>query len=244
MSRRDGRLGVGAIGPGRLGPVLLAALAGAGHAVIGVEAANDDARERVDALLPGVPVLSRAAIVERSELVIVDAIGVGSRDRDARGADREADLLIDELSRAGAWVAGQIVWCTAPDGGAAVREGAFDRGVIPIAVHPAIDPTGTSLDLARLREAWCAVSSSAAFLPIAQALVVELGAEPVVVDGANRAAYAAALAAATEPVRRAVADATATLAGLGVESPGFLLSSLVRSAVDNALADGGPAPLS
>ncbi|RBO73151.1 DUF2520 domain-containing protein, partial [Microbacterium sp. H6] len=33
---RDGRLGVGIIGAGRVGPVVGAALGGAGHAVIGI----------------------------------------------------------------------------------------------------------------------------------------------------------------------------------------------------------------
>jgi len=39
-----------------------------------------------------------------------------------------------------------------------------------------------------------------------------------------------------------VQQATALLAGIGVESPGFVLSSLVRSAADNALAEAQPTP--
>ena len=59
-------------------------------------------------------------------------------------------------------------------------------GAIPLAIHPAIVFTGTSIDLAHLREASCAVAAPAPVLPIAQALVVELGAEPVVVDERDR----------------------------------------------------------
>lgn len=57
MSSRDGRLGVGIVGAGRVGPVLGAALAAAGHALVGISAGTDDERDRVEALLPGVPVL-------------------------------------------------------------------------------------------------------------------------------------------------------------------------------------------
>ncbi len=72
-------------------------------------------------------------------------------------------------------------------------------------------------------------------LPIAQALAVELGAEPVVIDEGDRATYAEAIATATSFTRSIVQQATGLLASIGVDSPGFVLSSLVRSAADNAL---------
>ena len=100
--------------------------------------------------------------------------------------------------------------------------------------------TGTSLDLTRLREAWCAVTAPRPVLPIAQALVVELGGEPVIIAEEDRATYADALAAATSFTRSVIKQSTEALAGIGVETPGFLISSLVRSAVDNALADASP----
>lgn len=56
MTGRDGRLGVGIIGAGRVGPIIGAALAGAGHALTGVTSGSDD--DRVEAILPGVPVLT------------------------------------------------------------------------------------------------------------------------------------------------------------------------------------------
>ena len=63
------RLGVGIIGAGRVGPVIGAALAGAGHALVGITAGSD--RDRVEAILPGVPVLDADEIVRRSELVVI-----------------------------------------------------------------------------------------------------------------------------------------------------------------------------
>lgn len=230
MSGRDGRLGVGVIGGGRLGPVLAAGLAGAGHAVVGVAAAGPQERDRVQALLPRVPVLDRATVVERSELLLIDVDEPELRLRP----------LLEELSAARAWVGGQLVLHTAAGFGTAPLGPALDQGVIPLAVHPAIDVTGTSLDLARLREGWCAVTAPRPVLPIAQALVVELGAEPVVIAEEDRPRYAEAIATATQFTRSIVQQATALLAEIGVEQPGFVLSSLVRSAVDNALADAGP----
>jgi predicted short-subunit dehydrogenase-like oxidoreductase (DUF2520 family) len=108
--------------------------------------------------------------------------------------------------------------------------------VIPLAIHPAIDVTGTSLDLARLKEGWCAVTAPRPVLPIAQALVVELGAEPVVIAEEHRGRYAEAIETATSFTRSIVQQSTSILSEIGVEQPGFVLSSLVRSAADNALA--------
>ncbi|MFT2689792.1 NAD(P)-binding domain-containing protein [Clavibacter zhangzhiyongii] len=70
-SQRSGRLGVGIIGAGRVGPVLGLALAGAGHAITGISALSEASRERAETMLPEVPVLDIPEIVERSELVIL-----------------------------------------------------------------------------------------------------------------------------------------------------------------------------
>jgi predicted short-subunit dehydrogenase-like oxidoreductase (DUF2520 family) len=113
---------------------------------------------------------------------------------------------------------------------------ALAAGAIPLAISPAMAFTGTSIDLARLRESWCAVTAPSPVLPIAQALVVEMGAEPVVVADADRAAYADALEAAGSFSAAIVEQAANALRELGVEHPGRVLGSLVRSSVENALA--------
>ena len=53
-AERSGRLGVGTIGAGRVGAVLAAALAGAGHGLTGISAVSDASRERASAMLPAV----------------------------------------------------------------------------------------------------------------------------------------------------------------------------------------------
>lgn len=228
MSGRDGRLGVGVVGDEPIGVVLAAGLANAGHALVGVATETDGARDRADALLPGATHLSRAEVVERSELVIL------------ADSTATASARIDELSDARAWVAGQLVLHAHAEFGTSILGRALDQGVIPLALHPAIDITGSTLDLLRLREGWCAVTAPRPVLPIAQALVVELGAEPVVIAEEDRPRYAEAISTATSFTRSIVKQATSLLAGIGVEQPGFMLSSLVRSAADNALADADP----
>lgn len=223
---RDGRLGVGIIGAGRVGPVLGAALGGAGHAVTGITRGSDE--ERVEAILPGVPVLDALEVVRRSELVVVSV------------PHDELPGLVAGLADVDAWHPGQLVMHTDPGYGLDVLAPAAARGAIPLAVHPAIAFTGTSMDLRHLHDAYAAVTAPAAVLPIAQALAVELGCEPVVVADADRAAYGEAIATATTFSRAIVQQATALLSRAGVDNPGAYLSTLVHSAVDHALTDAAP----
>ena len=229
-----GRLGVGLIGAGRVGPVLVAALAGAGHAVTGVATVSAASRDRVDALLPGVPILEPQQVIERSELVLIAV------------PDDELPALVEGLAAVGAWVPGQIVVHTAPGEGVGVLRPAALQGAIPIAIAPAMVFTGTSVDLVRLREAWAAISAPAPVLPIGQALVVEMGAEPVVLEEDQRAAWAAALRTVSAVAADAIEAAAGVLAGIGVPDPGGVLAPLARSGVERALAaarHAAPLPL-
>ncbi|QEO15079.1 DUF2520 domain-containing protein [Agromyces intestinalis] len=232
MPERAGRLGVGAIGAGRVGAVLAAALGGAGHAITGVAAVSERSRDRADAMLPGVPVLAVPDVVERSELVLL-----------AIPAD-ELEQLVAGLAAAGVWQPGQLVLHTAAGYGTDVLEPARRAGAIPLAVHPAMSFTGTTIDVARLVGTWFAVTAPAPVLPIAQALVVEMGGEPFVVAEADRPAYAEAIETAVSFSTAIVDQASGILGGIGVARPGAVLAPLVRSTVENALArhDGGPLP--
>ncbi|MCW4385401.1 DUF2520 domain-containing protein [Salinibacterium sp. SYSU T00001] len=232
VSERAGRLGVGIVGAGRVGPVIGAALAAAGHAITGVSAVSPESRDRAEAMLPGAPILEVPTLIERSELVVLAV------------PDSELEGLVAGLAATGAWQAGQLVLHTSPAVGTSVLTPALEAGAIPLAVHPALAFTGTSIDLVRLREAFCAVTAPAPVLPIAQALVVEMGAEPVIVAEAHRPAYAEALATATTFSTAIVSQAMSALADIGVEVPGAVLTPLVRSAVENALASGDAPPQS
>lgn len=227
-TRRSGRLGVGVIGAGRVGPVLAAALAGAGHAVVGVSAVSDRSRDRADAMLPGVPILPVPEVIRRSELVLLTV------------PDGELAGLVEGLAATGSWQPGQIVAHTSAQYGTAVLGPAIAAGVIPLALHPAMTFTGTSIDLAALAQAWFGVTAPAAVQPIGQALVVEMGAEPVLIAEADRPAYAEAIETVSTFSRAIVDQSVGLLRSIGVENPGFFLSALARSSLDHALAHAQP----
>lgn len=219
---RDGRLGVGIVGAGRVGPVLGAALAGAGHALVGITSGSDC--ERVEAILPDVPVLDAPEVVRRSELVVLAV------------PTAELPGLVRGLAETGAWQPGQLVLHTDPASGVGILSDAAARGAIPLAIHPAIAFTGTSMDLRQLHGAFAAVTAPGPVLPIAQALAVEMGCEPVVIAEEDRVAYAEGIATATTFSREIVRQSTGLLSRAGVPEPGLYLSSLVHSTIDHALA--------
>ena len=226
--RREGRLGVGVIGAGRVGPVIGAALAGAGHAVVGITQGSD--ADRVEAVLPDVPVLDAPEVVRRSELVIVAV------------PHDQLEGLVAGLAEVGAWQPGQLVLHTDPAYGTGVLAPALAKGAIPLAVHPAISFTGTSMDVKALQHSYAAVTAPGPVLPIAQALAVELGCEPVVIEESARPAYAEAIATARDFSRSIVRQAAALLSDAGVPHPGAYLSALVHTSIDHALTEAGSGP--
>ncbi|MEX5296156.1 DUF2520 domain-containing protein [Kocuria sp. CPCC 205268] len=225
-SDRPGRLGVGVVSAGKVGAVLGAALRAAGHAVVGVNAVSEASRDRAEALLPGVPVLDVPSVLERAELVLLAV------------PDDELPGLVQGLADAGLWQAGQLVVHTAGRWGTGVLDPARRLGAIPLAVHPAMTFTGLSLDLARLSDCSFGITAPAPVLPIAQALVVEMGAEPVVVAEADRALYHAALAHGANHLMTVAGQSMQVLRDIGVEHPDRMAGPLLRATLDNALAAG------
>ncbi len=226
MAIKPGRLGIGIIGAGKVGAVLGAALRGAGHAVVGVSAVSEASKDRAEILLPGVPILDVADIVERSELVLLAV------------PDDALPGLVTGLAAMNAWQVGQLVAHTSGRFGTGVLAPVKAAGGIPLALHPAMTFTGMSLDLARLTDASFGVTADPAMLPIAQALVVEMGAEPVVIAEADRVLYHAALAHSANHMVTLVAQAAQILGDIGVEAPNQLLGPLLRASLENALTAG------
>ncbi|PZR51600.1 oxidoreductase [Xylanimonas oleitrophica] len=220
--RRPGRLGVGVVGAGRVGAVLGSALRATGHAVVGASGISEASQERIASLLPGVPVLTVDEVVERAELVLLTV------------PDEALPELVAGIAGVGGWQPGQLVVHTSGRHGTAVLEPAFRAGAIPLAVHPAMTFTGTSLDLARLEGTTFAVTAPAAVQPIGQALVVEVGGEPVVIEEAVRPLYHAALAHGAEHLVVLVAQAAQALEEAGVTEPGRVLRPLLSAVLDGA----------
>lgn len=220
------RLRVGIVGAGRVGPVVGAAFAGVGHSIVAITHGSDD--DRVEAILPGVPVVDAPTVVRESQLVVLAV------------PHDQLEGLISGLADVDAWQPGQLVMHTDPAFGAGVLAPATQRGAIPLAVHPAIAFTGSSIDLRALVGAYAAVTAPAPVLPIAQALAVELGCEPIVVAEADRGAYAEGVATATDFSRSIIRQATDLLRSAGIPEPGRYLTGLMHTTVDHALAAAGP----
>lgn len=224
MENTTGRMGVGIISAGKVGTALGSALRAAGHTVIGAYAGSEDSRDRLDAMLPRVPALEIPVIVERAELIIL-AI-----------PDAELAALVEGLATLGAWQPGQIIVHTSARYGTEVLDPAAKLGALALAIHPAMEFSGTSLDVARLAECRFAVSAANAIQPIGLALVAEMGGEGIVVNSADRPIYDAALAHATAAVQVACSQAAHALETIGVNEPDSLVRSLTTSAVDRGLA--------
>jgi predicted short-subunit dehydrogenase-like oxidoreductase (DUF2520 family) len=222
---KPGRLTVGVVGAGRVGAVLGAALREAGHTVAGASGVSEASVTRIDALLPGVPHLDPEAVVRAADLVLLTV------------PDDQLEVLASGLAKVGAWRPGQIAVHTAGRFGTEVLHAAASQGVLTLAIHPAMTFTGTSLDRARMMNAVFAVSAAAPVLPIAQALVVEMGGEPLEVANEHRPLYHAALVHAANHMVTALAQSAALLARIGVEEPGRVLGPLVHASVEGALSE-------
>lgn len=224
------RLGIGIVGCGRVGAVMGNALRAAGHAIIGTTASSQASRDRAEAMLPEVPILEVETLVERAELVLFTV------------SDDVLPELVAGLAKLGCFTPGQIVMHCAGMYGTEVLGPAAACGAFAIALHPSLSFTGTSVDLPRLREATIAVTAAKPVLPIGQALVVEIGAEPIIVAEADRALYHAAIAHAANHTVATLSQSLDVLTSLGIEDPARVLRSLVEASVSNTL-EAGPSAL-
>lgn len=220
------RLGIGIIGCGRVGASIGAAWRQAGHAIIGVSATSTASLERAEDMLPGVPVLDPDAIAERAELVLVAV------------PDDEIAPLVMGLADLGRIHAGQILVHCSGRYGTDVLEAGTRLGALPIALHPSLTFTGTEVDLSRLRQATIAVTAPAPIRPVGEALVVELGAEPIDIAEADRPLYHAAITHASNHSITILAEAMELLTEAGVADPSTVLHTLVDASVANTMQNG------
>ncbi len=223
------RLRVGVVGTGRAGAVLGAALGRAGHQVVAAYAVSDVSRLRADALLPGVPLLPVPEVLAAADLVLLTV------------PDDVLPGLVAGLAETGAVRAGQFLAHASGRYGYGVLDAATRAGGLPLALHPVMTFTGTSIDLARLTGAPFGVTAPEPLRPVAEALVVEMGGDPVWVAEGNRALYHAALAHGANHLVTLVNQSTELLAAAGVDQPARLVAPLLSAALDNALRYGDQA---
>src|SRR3954453_10245457 len=220
------RLRIGIVGAGRVGAVLCAALAAAGHDVGAASGLSAASAERAARLLPGVPLLPADEVVAASDLVVLAV------------PDDTLPGLVAGLAETGAWRRGQLTFHTSGAHGLAVLEPADRAGVLPLALHPAMTFSGGVEDLQRVVAAPFGVTSRPEHRAVAETLVLEMGGEPFWVAEADRGLYHAALVTGANHLVTLVAEASDLLRSAGVDAPARVLTPLLTAALDNGLRRG------
>jgi predicted short-subunit dehydrogenase-like oxidoreductase (DUF2520 family) len=226
---RPARLAVGVVSAGRVGAVLGAALARAGHTVAAASGVSKESVTRAEELLPGVPLLPPDEVVARADLVLLAL------------PDDALAGMVRGLVAAGALRQGQIVVHTCGAHGVDVLAPAVEQGALPLALHPVMTFTGRAEDLERIATCCFGVTAADAdetAWSVGEALVVEMGAEPVRVPEAARPLYHTALAHGANHLVTLVAEAAELLRRAGVGDPQRMLGPLLSAALDNALRHG------
>ena len=223
------RLGVGVIGAGRVGSVLAAALGRAGHQVVAVSAVSDASVRRIRRNLPGVPVLPPDQVLAGADLVLLTV------------PDDVLPGLVAGLASAGAPMQGRLIAHASGRHGLAVLEPAARQAALPLALHPVMTFTGRPDDIDKLAGICFGVTAPEPLRPVAEALVVEMGGEPVFIAEELRGLYHAALASSANHLVTLVVQAADLLRQAGVANPGRLLGPLLFAALDNALRLGDAA---
>jgi predicted short-subunit dehydrogenase-like oxidoreductase (DUF2520 family) len=220
------RLRAGVVGAGRVGAVLGAALAAAGHDVVAASGLSAATTERAARLLPGVPLLPADEVVAASDLVVLAV------------PDDILGGLVAGLAETGAWRRGQLLFHTSGAHGLAVLAPAERAGVLTLALHPAMTFSGGPEDLHRVVAAPFGVTSHPEHRAVAETLVLEMGGEPFWVAESDRGLYHAALVTGANHLVTLVAEAADLLRTAGVADPARVLTPLLTAALDNGLRRG------
>lgn len=223
---RPGRLAVGVVGVGRVGSVLGHALTLAGHTVVAAAGVSEASRERAGRRFPGVPLRPVQDVVAAADLVLLTV------------PDDALPGLVGGLVATDVKVEGRLLAHTSGSHGIGVLDPATRAGGLPLALHPVMTFTGRPDDVDRLAGITFGVTAPEPLRPVAEALVVEMGGEPVWIPEEHRALYHAALAGGANHLVTLVVESMDLLSRAGVEEPGRMLGPLLGAALDNALRLG------
>ena len=125
--------------------------------------------------------------------------------------------------------------------GVSVLEPAVHQGALPLALHPVMTFTGRADDVDRLAGTSFGVTAPEVLRPAAEALVIEMGGEPVFIAEEHRDLYHAAIAGAANHLITLVAQAMDLLRTAGVAAPDRMLGPLLGASLDNVLRSGDAA---
>ncbi|GAA1603790.1 MULTISPECIES: Rossmann-like and DUF2520 domain-containing protein [Kribbella] len=207
---------IGLIGAGRAGTALGAALAAAGHPLVGVTARSDASLERAARLLPAVPVLAADEVVERADVVLVAV----------------PDDRIQDVARTLPLTSAQYVVHLSGAHGLTPLAG---LAATPVALHPAMTFPGGPVSLDGVM--FTATAPDAA-RELVERLVKALGAQVQWVADDERTAYHAGLVHGANHLTTLVCQAVAVLREAGVADPAATLRPLLTATLDNTLRSG------
>jgi predicted short-subunit dehydrogenase-like oxidoreductase (DUF2520 family) len=182
--------------------------------------------DRVLASFPAIEVTEPAGVLEASDLVLVTV------------PDDALPGLISGLAAIDAPYAGRLIAHASGRYGTAVLDPATREGALPLALHPVMTFTGRDDDSERIKGVSFGVTAPDPLRQVAEALVIEMGGEPVFIPEAKRELYHAALASAANHMVTLVAEAQDLLSQAGVAHPARMLGPLLSAALDNALRFG------
>ena len=223
------RLDVGVVGTGRAGSVIGAALKRAGHQIKACTAVTDLSKLRAEALLPGVAILSIEETVADRDLILL-AI-----------PDDVLAEVVSGLAATNAVSPGTFVLHLSGRYGIDILRPLTEQGCLPLALHPVMTFTGTSIDLNRLSACPFGVTTHQTLRPVAETLVMEMGGEPVWVPEASRSLYHAALTFGANNLMTLVNQTSELLESAGISNPESLVAPLLSASLDNALRNGDSA---
>ena len=220
------RLKVGIVGPGRAGTALSRALARAGHEVVAAAAVSEQSKRRVVDHFPRAELTDPAGVLDAADLVLLTV------------PDDVLPGLVEGLAATGAPYAGRLIAHASGAHGIRVLDPATRAGALPLALHPVMTFTGRDDDVDRIKGVSFGVTAPDQLRPAAEALVIEMGGEPVFIAEENRALYHAALAFAANHLVTLVSQAASLLREAGADNPNRMLGPLLGAALDNALRFG------
>nr|MCW2728102.1 hypothetical protein [Aeromicrobium sp.] len=221
------RLSMGVIGAGKVGSVLAARLRSAGYPIVGVSGRSEASRLRISTLLPGVAVLEPAEVAAAADVLVLAV------------PDDHLIALTEQLAASGAVRPGQFVLHTSGRHGLDALAALTRLGARPIAFHPAMTFTGTSVDFDR--GPVFGLTAAPADRALAEELVAALRGVPMWVAESDRALYHAALAHGANHLVTLVAQSMDLLRTAGAQDPAAVLRPLLTAALDNVLAYGDAA---
>jgi predicted short-subunit dehydrogenase-like oxidoreductase (DUF2520 family) len=207
---------IGLIGAGRAGTAVGAALAAAGHRLVGVAARSDASRDRAARLLPGVPVLTADEVTSRADVVLVAV----------------PDDLISDVAHTLPLTSAQYVVHLSGAHGLGPLSG---LAATPVALHPSMTFPG---GLVQLDDVMFTATAPDAARSVVERLVKSLGAQVQWVADEQRARYHAGLVHGANHLTTLLSQAVGVLRAAGVSDPVATLRPLLAATLDNTLRSG------